>query len=76
MLSIVECPVLYPDMLEAFYLALSITNKEQRSLQTKDLNQHYLKLNWVTDGLLEELSMTLPSDTDIDVIIIIIIISI
>ena len=67
MVSTVECPVFYPDMLEAFNLALSITNIEERALQTKELNQHYSKLNWVTNGLSEELSMAFPNDTDVDV---------
>ena len=67
MVSIIECPVFCPDMLEAFNLALSITNKEQRALQTKELSQHYSKLNWVTNGLSEELSMAFPTDTDTDV---------
>ena len=65
MVSIVECPVFYPDILEAFNFAY--TNIEQRELQTKELNQHYSKLNWVTNGLSEELSMAFPSDTDIDI---------
>ena len=68
MASTVECPVFYPDMLIAFNHALLITNKEERNLQIKELNQHYSNLNWVTDGLSDEISYAFPTNTDIDVI--------
>ena len=64
--SVVECPLFYPDMIQAFEAVKSLTDDSERKNRIQKLEADYRNRNWVTARLMEELQLLFPTAEDID----------